>query len=163
EELGYQAVLIGILPTIRKSDLGLDNMVPSPRYLALSKAMNELRGGAFEFSIKGIDELLVKHDSVMVEACNASFQVHLQVGRGELARLYNLAQVLAGPMVALAANSPLLFGRRLWAETRVALFQQAVHTRSAKHHLREQAARVNFGNRYVKQSVVEIYKEDIAR
>ncbi|HJZ88428.1 MAG TPA: glutamate-cysteine ligase family protein [Polyangia bacterium] len=162
-ELDLQAVLIGILPTIRKSDLGLDMMVPSPRYRALNKAMNELRGGAFEFSIKGTDELLLKHDSVMVEACNASFQVHLQVGADEFARLYNLAQVLAGPMVALAANSPLLFGRRLWAETRIALFQQAVDTRSTTHHLRESSARVNFGNRFVKKSVLEIYKEDIAR
>ncbi len=51
------AMLIGILPTLRKSDLGLDSMVPSPRYHALNKAINELRGGAFELSIKGLDEL----------------------------------------------------------------------------------------------------------
>ncbi len=162
-ELGLETVLVGILPTIRKSDLGLSNMVPSPRYHALNRAMNELRGGAFEFSIKGIDELIVKHDSVMVEACNASFQVHLQVGPEEFARLYNIAQVLAGPVLSAATNSPLLFGRRLWAETRIALFQQAVDTRSANLHLRESTARVSFGNRWVKQSVLEVYKEDVAR
>ena len=53
--IGMHAVLMGILPTMRKSDLGLENMVPSPRYRALNKAMNELRGGAFEFSIKGTE------------------------------------------------------------------------------------------------------------
>lgn len=164
QELGLSAVLMGILPTMRKADLGLDNMTPSPRYMALNKAMNELRGGAFEFSIKGLDELIIEHDSVMVEACNSSFQVHLQVEPKEFARMYNLAQLLAGPMVAVSANSPLLFGRRLWAETRIALFRQAVDVRSQHaHHLRESEARVSFGTSWVRDSVVEIYRADIAR
>jgi CBS domain-containing protein len=162
-ELDMQPILMGILPTMRKSDLGLHNMVPSPRYLALSKVMNELRDGKFDFSIKGLDELIIEHDSVMVEACNSSFQVHFQVSPDEFARLYNLAQFLAGPLMAVSANSPLLFGRRLWAETRIALFRQAVDTRSHTHHLRESEARVSFGTRWVKESVVEIYQEDIAR
>jgi len=162
-ELDLAPVLAGILPTIRKSDLGLENMVPSQRYMALNRVMNKMRGGAFEFSIKGIDELRVKHDSVMVEACNCSFQVHLQVDPAEFGRMYNLAQAIAGPLLSTCTNSPLLFGRRLWAETRIALFQQAVDTRSAKEHLRESSARVTFGNHWVKQSVLEIYKEDVAR
>ena len=162
-ELGIAPVLMGILPTMRKSDLGLDSMVPSPRYLALNKAMADLRGGAFEFSINGTEELIVEHDSVMLEACNASFQVHLQVTPAEFPRMYNIAQVLAAPMVSIAANSPLLFGRRLWAETRIALFRQAVDTRSHTHHLRESEARVSFGTRWVRSSVLEIYQEDIAR
>ena len=163
-ELGMHAVLMGILPTMRKSDLGLDSMTPSPRYQALSKIMNDLRGGVFEVSIKGLDELVIEHDSVMVEACNSSFQVHLQVDPKEFARMYNLAQLLAAPMVAVSANSPLLFGRRLWAETRIALFRQAVDIRSQHaHHLRESEARVSFGTAWVKDSIVEIFREDIAR
>jgi CBS domain-containing protein len=163
-DLNMHAVLMGILPTMRKADLGLDNMTPSARYMALNKAMNELRGGAFEFSIKGLDEVIVEHDSVMVEACNSSFQVHLQVDPSEFARMYNLSQLLAGPMVAISANSPLLFGRRLWAETRIALFRQAVDTRSQHHHhLRESEARVSFGTEWVKESVLEIFREDVAR
>jgi CBS domain-containing protein/gamma-glutamylcysteine synthetase len=163
-ELGLHAVLMGILPTMRKADLGLDNMTPSPRYQTLSKIMNELRGGAFEVSIKGLDELIIQHDSVMVEACNSSFQVHLQVEPKEFARMYNLAQLLAAPMIAIAANSPLMFGRRLWAETRIALFRQAVDVRSPHaHHMRESEARVSFGTAWVKDSIVEIFREDIAR
>lgn len=163
DELGILPVLIGILPTIRKSDLGLENMVPSPRYQAINRALTALRGSAYEFSIKGVDELMVKHDSVMVEACNASFQVHYQVAPHEFANLYNLAQTLAAPVLAIATNSPLLFGKRLWSETRIALFQQAVDTRAASHHLRETHPRVTFGTRWVRESVVELYKEDIAR
>jgi CBS domain-containing protein/gamma-glutamylcysteine synthetase len=164
-ELGIHAVLMGILPTMRKVDLGLDNMTPSSRYMALNKAMNDLRGGSpYEISIKGLDELLIEHDSVMLEACNSSFQVHYQVEAPEFARMYNLAQLLAGPMMAVSANSPLLFGRRLWAETRIALFRQSVDVRSQhKHHLRDTEARVSFGTEWVRDSVVEIFREDIAR
>lgn len=163
EQIGYHAALMGILPTIRKAHLGLDNMVPSPRYLALSKAVHALRGSDFEISIKGQDELVFAHDSVMVEACNSSFQVHLQVDADAFARQYNLAQVLAGPLLSVAANSPLLFGKRLWAETRIALFQQSVDTRSETLHRRDASPRVGFGTRYVKESITEIFREDIAR
>ena len=161
--IGVSPVLIGILPTMRVSDLDLDSMVPSPRYRTLNKAVQEMRGGAFEISIKGLDELMIRHDNVMLEACNSSFQVHFQVEPAEFARLYNLAQVLAGPVMAIACNSPLLFHRRLWAETRIALFRQAVDTRSHTNHLRETEARVSFGTRWVRESVIEIYQEDIAR
>jgi CBS domain-containing protein/gamma-glutamyl:cysteine ligase YbdK (ATP-grasp superfamily) len=161
--LNAEIALVGILPTLRKSDLGLENMAPVPRYFALNQAMNRLRGGAYEFQIKGIDELIVKHDSVMVESCNTSFQVHFQVGAAEFAKLYNIAQAVAGPVLAAATNSPLLFGRRLWRETRIALFQQAVDTRSSSHHLRERQPRVSFGRNWVRESVVELFQEDIAR
>lgn len=163
ESLGMHAVLVGILPTMRKADLGMENMVPSPRYLALSKAVHALRGSDFEFSIQGLDELVLSHDSVMVEACNSSFQVHLQVDADDFAHQYNLAQVLAGPLMSVSCNSPLLFGKRLWSETRIALFQQSVDTRSKTQHLRDAAARVTFGTRFIEKSITEIFREDIAR
>ena len=160
---GGEIVLTGILPTLRKSDLGLDNMTPIPRYFALNRALSRLRGGAYEFRIKGVDEVLIKHDSVMLEACNTSFQVHFQSGADEFANLYNVAQAVAAPVIAAATNSPLLFGRRLWRETRIALFQQAVDTRSSSHHLRDRSPRVSFGRSWVKSSAAELFKEDIAR
>ncbi|MFO0682511.1 MAG: glutamate-cysteine ligase family protein [Sandaracinus sp.] len=162
-ELELHPVLVGILPTIRKSDLGLESMVPSPRYMALNRATTNMRGEPYDFSIKGVDELIVRHDSVMVEACNCSFQVHLQVDPSEFARMYNLAQAVLGPALAVATNSAVLFGKRLWAETRIALFEQAVDTRKPGHHLRDSIARVSFGKRWVQKSVMEIYKEDVAR
>ncbi len=161
--MGVQVVLTGILPTIRKSDLGLESMTPMPRYHALNKAMSEMRGGAYEFHIKGLDELLIRHDSVMLEACNASFQVHFQSSAEEFPNLYNIAQVVAAPVLAAAVNSPLLFGRQLWRETRIALFQQAVDTRSSIDHLRDRSPRVNFGRRWLRGSVLELFQEDIAR
>jgi CBS domain-containing protein len=163
-KLGLQPVLAGILPTIGKSDLGLHNMVPNPRYMALNNAMNEARGGAYDFSIKGIDELVVKHDSVMVEACNASFQVHLQLAEPErFAHHYNLAQMLLAPVLAAGVNSPVLFGRRLWAETRIALFEQACDIRTPGMHLRDSPGRVSFGSQWLKGNVVDLYKENVTR
>lgn len=163
QRCGTEIVLTGILPTLRKSDLTLANMTPKPRYIALSNAMNQLRGGAYEFRLKGMDELIVKHDSVMLEACCTSFQVHYQVGAEEFAPLYNLAQAVTAPVLAAATNAPLLFGRRLWKETRIPLFQQAVDTRSASHHMRERSPRVSFGHQWVQSSAVELFQEDLAR
>jgi len=160
---GVEAVLTGILPTLRKSDLGLDNMTPKPRYAALNAAMSRARGGDYEFRLKGLDELILKHDSVMLEACCTSFQVHYQVGASEFAEMYNLAQAITGPLLASATNSPLLFGRRLWRETRIPLFQQAVDTRGASHHVRERSPRVSFGHRWVEHSVLEVFRDDLAR
>ena len=93
---GGEVVLTGILPTLNKSDLELANMTPNPRYFALNEAMTRLRGGDYEFFLKGLDELHLHHDSIMVEACNTSFQVHFQVAPEEFARLYNAAQAVTG-------------------------------------------------------------------
>ncbi|MHC4910903.1 MAG: CBS domain-containing protein, partial [Planctomycetota bacterium] len=160
---GAEILLAGILPTLQQSDLGLENMTPAPRYHALNETMTRLRGGDFHVVIKGVDELELTHDNVMLEACNTSFQVHFQVAPDEFAKLYNVAQLVTAPVLAAAVNSPLLMGRRLWAETRVALFQRSVDTRSGAHQARGHRPRVHFGDAWVKNSVVEIFREDIAR
>ncbi len=156
-------VTTGILPSLRKFDLDLDNLTPLKRYTALIKALGRLRGDVYELKIKGIDELNLQHDSAMLEACNTSFQVHLQVTPENFVEKYNAAQVLSAPILAIAANSPMLFGKRLWAETRIALFQQSLDTRLINEHLRDRSPRVMFGNRWVEKSVLEIYREDITR
>ena len=158
-----QIVLTGILPTIRRADLGLDRMTPMPRYFALNRAMQRMRGKDFHVLIKGQDELEMTHDNVMLEACNTSFQVHFQVGADEFASLYNAAQAITGPVLACAANSPLLLGKRLWHETRVALFQRSVDTRTTANLVRNTRPRVSFGDRWVEQSVLDIFREDIGR
>jgi CBS domain-containing protein/gamma-glutamyl:cysteine ligase YbdK (ATP-grasp superfamily) len=156
-------LLTGILPTIRQSDLTLDNLTPIPRYHELSRAINQLRGSAFNIHIKGLDELHATHDNFMFESCCCSFQVHLQVGPEEFARLYNLAQVISAPLIAVAANSPLLVGHRLWHETRVALFQHSNDERSSARQARSHPPRASFGEGWIKDSVIEIFREEIAR
>ena len=161
--LGANIVLSGILPTIRKADVEIANITPLDRYRALMDALRDLRGELFELRIEGIDEVNLRQESAMLEACNTSFQVHLQVSPDDFARKYNYAQALAGPTMAIAVNSPMLFGRRLWKETRIALFQQSIDIRTFTEHLRDRSPRVTFGNDWLKKSVMEIYKEDVAR
>jgi CBS domain-containing protein len=156
-------LMTGILPTIRQSDLTLDNLTPIPRYHELNREMSQLRGGAFNIHIKGLDELHTTHDNVMFEACCCSFQIHLQVGPEEFAGLYNLAQAVTAPLLAIAANSPLLIGQRLWHETRVALFQHSTDERSSARQVRSHPPRVSFGDGWIKRSVIEIFREEIAR
>lgn len=164
EEINADLVLTGILPTLRKNDLVMENLTPRDRYYALMGALKEMQlGQAFELRLTGIDELLVRHDSPLLEACNTSFQVHLQVDPSDFVRLYNIAQALTGPILAVAANSPIVFGRRLWHESRIALFQQSIDTRSTHDHMRERSPRVQFGSGWLRDSILQIYKEDIAR
>lgn len=159
-----QLILTGILPTLRKFDLDMENLTPKERYKALMEAINsQLIGSSYELRLMGIDEILVKHDSPLLEACNTSFQVHLQVSPQQFVPYYNIAQTLAAPCMAMAANSPILFGKRLWHETRIALFQQALDIRTTHDHMRERAPRVSFGSGWLENSIMEIYKEDIAR
>jgi hypothetical protein len=89
-----------------------------------------MRGGPLSIHIKGLDELQLTHDNIMMESCNTSFQVHFQSNAAEFANHYNIAQAITAPLLAVAVNSPLLFGQRLWQETRVALFQHSTDERS---------------------------------
>lgn len=162
-ELGGDILLTGILPTIRKMDVDIKNLTPLQRYEALCEAINKLRGKEFELRIQGMDELLMKFDSPLLEACNTGFQVHLQVKPSDFVNRYNIAQAVTAPVLACAVNSPILFGKRLWAETRVALFHQSIDTRQVGEHLRDSSPRVTFGNQWLENSILDIYKEDISR
>lgn len=163
EDMGGEILLTGILPTIRKMDVDLKNMTPLQRYRALCEAITKLRSEDFDVHIQGMDELLMKFDSPLLEACNTGFQVHLQVDPEEFVTKYNIAQLVTAPVLAGTVGSPILFGKRLWNETRIALFQQSVDTRTVGDHLRESSPRVTFGNEWVKESILEIFQEDTAR
>ena len=163
DEEATRILLVGILPTLEKKHLTLEHMTPNPRFFQLNQIMRELRGGDFQTMIKGADELQVTHDNVMLEACNTSFQIHFQVAPEEFAKLYNVAQVVTGPVLAAAVNSPTLLQHRLWHETRVALFQQSLDSRSKAHQARGTRQRVNFGEHWLDEGVLEIFREDIAR
>jgi CBS domain-containing protein len=156
-------LLSGILPTLQKSDLTLDNLTPVARYHELDRGVIRLRGGPLSIHIKGLDELHLTHDNIMMESCNTSFQVHFQSNGEEFANHYNIAQAITAPVLAVAVNSPLLFGQRLWQETRVALFQHSTDERSRPQQARNQPTRVSFGDRWLQHSVVELLHDQITR
>jgi CBS domain-containing protein len=160
---GADVLLSGILPTLQKSDLTLENLTPIARYHELDRGVIRLRGGPLSIHIKGLDELHLTHDNIMMESCNTSFQVHFQTNAKEFANHYNVAQAITAPVLAVAVNSPLLFGQRLWQETRVALFQHSTDERSRSQLARNQPTRVSFGDRWLQHSVVELFHDQITR
>ncbi len=164
EALGAQPILIGILPTLQQAHLSLDFITPKPRYHALNERITKARGGKYNIRIKGIDELKFTHDNVLVEGLNTSFQLHYQISPDEFALAYNTAQLITAPCLAAAANSAVLFGKRLWNETRIAIFEQAVDTSGDDMPAqRDVLKRVRFGEGWVQDSVLEIYRDDVVR
>ncbi|WP_437397303.1 CBS domain-containing protein [Flagellimonas lutimaris] len=157
-----KVILTGILPTISKGELGMDFMTPIPRYYRINEVLKTWRGDDFTVRIKGADELSLHHDSVLFEACNTSFQLHLQIPPDDFIKSYNWAQAISGPVLGVCCNSPLLLGKELWRETRIALFQQSLDTRIWTKAVKEQVARVGFGESWQKDSVAEIFKKDIS-
>ncbi|MCB0676800.1 MAG: CBS domain-containing protein [Saprospiraceae bacterium] len=156
-------LLVGILPTLRRSDVELENMTPLPRYRLITEIMTKMRGSPFEFRIEGTDQLITKDANVLFEGSNTSFQVHYQVDPDDFVPAYNWAQAVTAPLMASATNSPMLVGKRLWRETRIALFQQSVDTRNTAELIRERCPRVSFGTGWVQQSILDIYRSQLAR
>lgn len=156
-------ILAGILPTLKKKDLVFKNVTPFKRYKTLNSILKKIRGEDFKIHIQGVDELILKHESILFEACNTSFQVHLQICPEEAIDKYNWSQAIAGPILSIMTNSPILLGKELWSETRIALFQQSIDLRNISHISREQRARVSFGESWVKESILELFTDDISR
>ncbi len=160
---GDKTLLTGILPTLTRKHMDLRYMTPINRYLLLNKKVQEIRKEAIELHIKGVDEINIHHDSIMYEGCNTSFQAHLQIDPDDFKNSYNWAQAIAGPVLAICTNSPLLMGKELWEESRIALFTQSVDTRTSTFLLNERESRVGFGNAWCTGTAADFYKESIVR
>lgn len=154
-------ILTGILPTVTPDNLGPDSMTPLDRYKVLNDALIDIRQDEIELHIKGVDEVNLHHDNIMYEGCNTSFQAHLQINPDNFADTYNWAQAISGPILSVCTNSPLLLGKELWEETRIALFTQSIDTRASTHMLNEKESRVSFGNNWVEGSVSDFYKDTV--
>ena len=157
---GSQLVLTGILPTLRECDVGGQAMSSNPRYRLLNEQIFAARGEEMRISIEGAERLLTYVDTITPEAACTSVQCHLQVSPEAFGSYWNAAQAIAGAQVAVAANSPFLFGRELWRETRLILFEQATDTRPDE--LKEQGVRprVWFGERWI-TSVFDLFEENL--
>lgn len=161
--LGAKIILTGILPTISKRDIELENISPKDRYKRLNEAILAARASDFKFHISGIDELIDSHDNVLFESCNTSFQIHYQLEPDRTPALYNWAHAISGPVLAASTNSPLFMGKRLWKETRIALFQQSADTRKSLSPYREEQERVTFGKEWEKESALHIFQDIVSR
>ncbi len=159
-EVGARIVMVGILPTLEAQDLVSANLSRADRYTLLNDRILAMRGEDITLDIEGVEHLVYTSASIAPEAACTSMQMHLQVTPGRFAAVWNAAQAISGPQVAVGANSPFLFGRELWRETRPLLFQQSTDTRPQE--LRAQGVRplTWFGERWI-DSPLELFAENL--
>ena len=162
-ELDARLVMVGILPSVEQKHLSLENMSEQKRYRALNQQVLRLRDGEpLMVDIHGHEHLNILHNDVMLESAATSLQLHLKVGVDDAVRYYNAAQIVSAPLVAAASNSPFLFGKDLWDETRIPLFEQSVEVGGFAGASRGPVRRVSFGTGYAKESLFECFVENAA-
>ena len=158
--VGGHMMLIGILPTVDATHLNADSFSANPRYALLNEQIFAARGEDLEIRISGVERLATHADTIAPEAACTSVQLHQQVDPEAFPRYWNAAQAIAGVQVALAANSPFFYGKELWRETRIALFEQATDTRSEELKVQGVRPRVWFGERWI-TSIFDLFEENV--
>jgi hypothetical protein len=158
--VGAHMMLIGILPTVGEQHLTRDSFSDNPRYELLNEQIFAARGEDLEISIEGSEQLSTFADTIAPEAACTSVQLHQQVDPAAFASFWNAAQAIAGPQLGVAANSPFFFGRELWRETRIALFEQATDTRPEELKAQGVRPRVWFGERWI-TSIFDLFEENV--
>jgi len=157
--LGGRIVPIGILPTLRQTDFGAHCITDRRRYHALVSQLIKRRGDKFRIDINGEDPLKLELADITLEGANTSFQVHYRVRPADFADTFNAIQLVTPLAVAIGANSPTLFGHRLWQETRIPLFKQSIDTRHIDRYSWREPARVNFGQGWARRGAAELFRE----
>ncbi len=161
ESLDVDVCIIGILPTLTDLDVAEQNLSANPRYKALNDQILNARGEDMFIRIEGFETLETVTNSIMFEAACTSMQLHLQVDPQDFARYWNAAQALSGPLVAVAANSPFFLGKQLHHETRIALFKQAIDTRTEELASQGVRPRVWFGEKWLTEGIFELFDENV--
>ena len=159
---GNHAMQIGTLATLRPHMLDIKYLSPQNRYSVMNKRIMELRNKRpVTLHLEGKDELYLQMDSVIAECAATSLQVHLGVTQENAKRYYNASLIATAFMTAISANSPYFFGKELWDESRIAIFEQAVELDSFRSLDGRVIKRVTFGNGYIKESLFELFMENL--
>jgi hypothetical protein len=153
-------VMVGILPTLRRGHLSAASLSTNPRFALLNEQIFAARGEDLAIAVDGVERLSVTADTITPEAACTSAQLHLQVSPAQFPAYWNAAQAVAGVQVALGANSPFLYGKELWRETRIPLFEQATDTRPEEIKSQGVRPRVWFGERWI-TSVFDLFEENV--
>jgi gamma-glutamyl:cysteine ligase YbdK (ATP-grasp superfamily) len=159
-EVDAHMVMVGILPTLGEAHMNAESFSTNPRYQLLNEQIFAARGEDLQISITGLERLSTFADTILPEAACTSVQLHQQVDPAAFAAHWNAAQSIAGIQMAVGANSPFLFTRELWRETRIALFEQATDTRPEELKAQGVRPRVWFGERWI-TSIFDLFEENV--
>lgn len=162
ESIGCRVLSTGILQTLQNDDLSMDNVSRLLRYQALNEqVLLQRKGRALQLNINGHQSLKSTHHNVMLEAAATSLQIHLQAPQDLAHHYYNASILISAPMVAIGANSPYMFGKDLWAETRIPVFEQSVDVGGYSGAAQGPIRRVSFGTDYARKSLMECFTENL--
>ena len=162
EQKDLHMMMVGILPTVRDQELLVDNMSQLNRYYALNEQVMKARQGKpLCLDIVGVEHLRSVHSDVMLESAATSFQIHRQIPFNNSVRYFNASVILSAPLVAVGANSPYLFFKNIWEETRIPLFEQAVDVGGYGNAATGPMKRVSFGTGYARNSLLELFNENL--
>lgn len=158
-QLGAQLIMIGILPSLFREHMSDAYRTPSARYDLLNEQILLSRGEDVAIHIEGAEHLALTTDSIIPEAACTSTQLHIQVSAQEFPEYWNAAQAIAGVQAAVCANAPYFLAHRLWQETRIQLFTQAIDTRTEELKAQGVRPRVWFGERWI-SSIFDLFEEN---
>lgn len=161
-QMQLHLLMIGSLPTLRQDDLHLGTISDMNRYRALNEQILKKRNKPIQLDIKGHERLKIDHYDVMLEAAATSFQLHLQCPLSLAHFYYNASLIASAPMVALCANAPFVFGKDLWHDSRIPLFEQAVGIGGLGGAAQGPLWRVSFGSDFARHSIFECFTENLA-
>ncbi|QLH20217.1 glutamate--cysteine ligase [Streptomyces sp. Rer75] len=159
-EVSSEIVMIGILPTLATRDLGSANLSYDDRYKLLNEQMLAARGEDFLIDIEGRERISYASASIAPEAACTSVQLHLQVTPGRFAAVWNAAQAVAAVQIAIGANSPFVFGREVWRESRPPLFLQSTDVRAPEYATQGVRPRTWFGERWITDAY-QLFEENL--
>lgn len=159
---GARVAEVGIVPTLTAELFDEPWISEGVRYQGLNDSLLRERGEGMELDIEGPTEerLSSYHDTIGPLSGCTSVQLHQQVTPQDFPVYWNAASVISSLQVAMGANSPYLFGRRLWAETRIPLFTQMVDTRSVELKYQGVRPRAYFGNNWI-TSIFDLFEENV--
>lgn len=161
--LSMRPVAIGVLPTVRDDMLQPEWLSRGNRYRALNDELIRLRADRpLHILIEGAETLDYQCGHIMLEGACTSLQAHLKVNQEEAARFYNAAIIAAAPLVAATANSPFLYGKSLWDETRIPAFEQATDVYGFHDVEGRNVRRVTLGSGYARHSLLELFLENMS-
>ncbi len=154
----YRLLLAGTPLIATPADFTRDALTPLTRYQELNNRVIQLHDDSYShIDIHGKDTLSLRTQELMLAGATASLQLHLQVPFKHAVTYHNIAQLISAPLLAACGNSPFLFGRQLWEETRIPLFEKTltIYNRTRRREI----CRSLFGDDYL-QSFMQLFWEN---